>query len=94
MDKEYSGYYDRGKIVIFPIIYWSVVVSCSRRWDVVRWEPATRFTLLENIKILCKIQVIINPLINCNIIVLLNKLLNKKQHYQRKNSEFVPIPRV
>ena len=46
------------QIAVYPVTYWSVRLSCRSGGD---GEIATTFTLLENTKIWCKIQVIINP---------------------------------
>ena len=61
------GYYDRKKlsliqVTISTVSYWSVhPVERGKVGVRSLFYPAKRFTVLENIKIWCKIQVLINP---------------------------------
>ena len=54
------------QVVIFPVIYWSVLSSSTKGEGGVKkriGQSATSFTLLGYMIIWCKIQVIINPIV-------------------------------
>ena len=73
IDVEYMrGYYDREKlssVAIYPVIYWSIRSSSMRvrdgvkgiKWGIIVLSRCVRFTLIENIKLWCNLQVIISP---------------------------------
>ena len=102
------GYCDRKKIVVnlccnIPsyLLVRPFIQSKGRGWGRSLFQPTTEFTFLQNMKIWCTIQVIINPL----MLIFFNQDGNYRfylhfcisqffimRHYQKKNIKWPSYP--